>query len=148
VINLSETGSEVAVLAEMLGQENDVADVSSWRCLVVHNSGFGRIQATQKRSPAGVAKRILTVSPSEDNAILCQSVNVRSFRQLVTVAPEPTIQIVNGDEKDIETPSLTLAKRREKQRQQSRPTQLRQKFPTAQPHPLSPPQRRFCAVHS
>jgi hypothetical protein len=81
----------------------------------------------------------LTVSPSEDNAILCQSVNVRSFRQLVTVAPEPTIQIVNGDEKDIETPSLTLAKRREKQRQQSRPTQLRQKFPTAQPHPLSTP---------
>jgi hypothetical protein len=90
----------------------------------------------------------LTVSPSEDNAILCQSVNVRGFCQFVTVAPEPTIQIVNGDEKDIETLSLTLAKRREKQRQQSRPTQLRQKFPTAQPHFPSPPQRRFCAVHS
>jgi hypothetical protein len=52
----------------------------------------------------------LTISPSEDNAILRQSVNVWGFRQLVTVASEPTVQIVNGDEKDIETPPLTLTK--------------------------------------
>jgi hypothetical protein len=148
MINLPNTGSEVSVLAEMLWKENNIADVGSWRCGIVHDASFSRIQATQKRSPCRVAKRILAISPSEDNTLLRHSVNVWAFRQLVTIAPKPTVQIVNSDEEDIKAPSLTLTKRREKQRQQCRPTQLRQEIPTTQPHLLSPPQQRFHAVHS
>lgn len=53
------------------------------------------------RSPRSIAHRLLTVGAKESRATLCQSIEMRRDRDLVSITPESGTQVIDGDEQHV-----------------------------------------------
>jgi len=102
VVKLPHARGEIAVVLEELRQRDYVREDLADRSGVVVNAGGVGAKTAQERRAAGIAERILAVGAVEADAARGEAVNVWRFDERMVVAAEGGVEVVNGDEENVQ----------------------------------------------
>jgi hypothetical protein len=106
VEDLAHTGGEVAVLPEELGKCDHVGKGLPHPDPVIgHLSGIGA-KPGEEGNPARVAERILAHRAVKADAKRSETIQVRGLGHRIAVAMDPRVQVIYGDEQNVEGTSL------------------------------------------
>jgi hypothetical protein len=103
VVDLTDPGGEIAVLAKPLRQGHDFREFFAKRFTIViaDKPGLPGIESSQHGGPAGSATRQLAISAVEADAVRRESIHVRRAGHRVAIASQPGVEVVGEEQDDI-----------------------------------------------